>query len=167
MTTLEKLPGHEPYASPFRILIIIAASVFIAEACVMILLFILPPLPHIAAAPLDATLVTILIYPILYRYVVRPMTQHINERMQAEAALRRAQDELELRVQERTEELTLSNAVLYNEIDERQRTEAALRDSEERLRALSVSMSEGLANHEVVYRMERRRLHHHRCESCV
>ncbi len=121
MLTLEKLPDPKRYASPLRFLIIIAAAVFMIEAGVMILLIILPPLPEVVAALFDALLLTILIYPILYRYVVRPMNQHIDERRQVEAALRRAHDELELRVQERTEELTIANAELKAEIEERQR----------------------------------------------
>ena len=43
------------------------------------------------------------------------------ERRQAEEALRRAKDELELRVQERTAELARANELLQDEIQERQR----------------------------------------------
>jgi signal transduction histidine kinase len=49
---------------------------------------------------------------------------------QVEAALQKARDELELRVQERTVELTTANASLRAEIAERKRTEQKLRDSE-------------------------------------
>ncbi len=72
MLTLEKPPDPKRYTSPLRFLIIIAASVFTIEAGMMILLIILPPLPEAAAALFDALLLTILIYPVLYRYVVRP-----------------------------------------------------------------------------------------------
>lgn len=58
----------------------------------------------------------------------------INRRKQAESALRQAHDELELRVQQRTEELALANekllranAVLVAEIAERERVMAQLR----------------------------------------
>jgi PAS domain S-box-containing protein len=54
----------------------------------------------------------------------------VTQRKQAEAALSRAHAELELRVQERTTELTLSIAALHAEIAERQRIE------EERARLL-------------------------------
>ena len=54
-------------------------------------------------------------------------------RREAEAALRRAHDELERKVEERTAELQETNAALKEEIEERKRVEQALRESEERL----------------------------------
>jgi PAS domain S-box-containing protein len=117
------------YDSPFRLLAIIAASVFVSEALVMIVLLVLPALPHAVAVPLDATLVTILIYPILHRFVVHPMTLHISERRQAEAALRRIQDDLELLVQQRTAELAQANETLRIQVMERQRAGEELRSA--------------------------------------
>jgi PAS domain S-box-containing protein len=52
------------------------------------------------------------------------------ERKQSEEALRKAYDELERRVQERTEELVLTNDALLAEIAERKKTEKALQKSE-------------------------------------
>lgn len=52
------------------------------------------------------------------------------ERKQSEEALRKAYDELEQRVRERTEELVLTNDALLAEIAERKRTEEALQKSE-------------------------------------
>ncbi len=49
-----------------------------------------------------------------------------------EEELRKAHDELEIRVQERTEELIIANQALQSEIAERKRTEEALRLSEKR-----------------------------------
>jgi PAS domain S-box-containing protein len=54
-------------------------------------------------------------------------------RREAEAALRRAHDELERKVEERTAELRETNAALKDEIEERKRVERALRESQERL----------------------------------
>jgi PAS domain S-box-containing protein len=60
----------------------------------------------------------------------------ISDRKRAEEALKKARDELELRVEERTAELAAINAQLHREIEERKRIEAALRQSEELYRTL-------------------------------
>jgi PAS domain S-box-containing protein len=58
----------------------------------------------------------------------------ITERKLAEKALQKAHDELELRVQERTQELSIKNKQLQIEIEERKLIEQELRISEERLK---------------------------------
>jgi len=57
-------------------------------------------------------------------------------RREAEAALRRANDRLEQKVEERTATLQETNAELRREVDERKRAERALRESEQRLASL-------------------------------
>ena len=64
------------------------------------------------------------------------LRREIAERKRAQEALSNAKMELEVRVQERTVELTKSNAELVVEIAQRMRTEDALRRSEERFRLL-------------------------------
>jgi len=63
--------------------------------------------------------------------------QDITVRRQTEEALRRAQQELERRVDERTSELTAMNADLKMEIVRRRRVEEALRLSENKFRAVA------------------------------
>ncbi len=69
----------------------------------------------------------------------------INERKQAEAALKRLNENLEERVQQRTSELQQLNLQLLMEIGERERAEAALRNSEAELKALFAAMTDVIA----------------------
>ena len=60
------------------------------------------------------------------------------------AALRRAHDDMEQRVQERTAELRQSNDKLKQEVSERRKAEAALRESEERYALAARAANDGL-----------------------
>src|SRR5471032_3278840 len=64
----------------------------------------------------------------------RQLSSEVSERQQAEAALARARDELEVRVAQRTVELAQANASLRQEIEERRRAETKLLSSEARFR---------------------------------
>ena len=64
----------------------------------------------------------------------------ITERKQMHEALRKAHDELEQRVQERTKELSATNQALLAEIEERQRAEQARQESEQAFRTLAESV---------------------------
>ncbi|MDH4266061.1 MAG: GAF domain-containing protein, partial [Deltaproteobacteria bacterium] len=75
------------------------------------------------------------IAPILRARLQRDFQER--RRRQAEEALRRSHEELEIRVQERTAELTKANEALQAEIAERKRAEEALQESESRLRFLA------------------------------
>jgi len=67
----------------------------------------------------------------------------ITERKESEKALRKAHDELEERVKERTHELVKVNDDLKVEIDERKHAEKALGESEEKYRTILESIEEG------------------------
>ncbi|HSP06734.1 MAG TPA: PAS domain S-box protein, partial [Acidobacteriota bacterium] len=75
---------------------------------------------------------------------LRGVMLDITKLKHAEEALRRAHDDLERRVQERTAELSEAVAKLRDEIAERQRVAAALVSSEQKYRTLIEGMSEGL-----------------------
>jgi signal transduction histidine kinase len=66
------------------------------------------------------------------------------ERKRTEEALRKIQNELELRVQERTAELEKANEELRGEIAERQKAEEALQKSAEKMKRFAYSVSHDL-----------------------
>ncbi len=66
------------------------------------------------------------------------MASHLRDR---EEALRKARDELERRVEERTAELSKSNSLLRQEIVERKQAEEALRESREHFRQVVSSIT--------------------------
>ncbi len=79
--------------SPALIFLIVALSVFIAEASVMLLLHFLPQRSIFGQAIIDATLLVALVSPTLYFFLFRPLVIHIRERVQIEDALRKNEEE--------------------------------------------------------------------------
>ena len=68
----------------------------------------------------------------------------ISERKRAESILKKAHDELEKRVRQRTAELAKANRELQTEIRERRQAEDALRDSEAKYRSIFENAAEGI-----------------------
>ena len=68
------------------------------------------------------------------------VTHDITARKHAEAGMKKANDRLERRVEQRTEALERANNQLRSEIEERKRVERALRESEDRYRSVSRDM---------------------------
>lgn len=78
----------ENHHSVKRLLIILIGSVFFIEAFVMNLMHWLPPTSKTLGALLDAALLSLLLFPIFYYLIFRPLIKNIEERKLVEDDLR-------------------------------------------------------------------------------
>jgi signal transduction histidine kinase len=85
-------------------------------------------------------LLPVVLYTVLRRYA------DDRARREAKAALKKAKDELEHKVRERTAELAMTVQALQNEIEEHRETEAELRRSQQQLRKLSRTILDAQEN---------------------
>ena len=83
------LPLQNIYRLPVaRLLVILTATAFLEELLVLFVLDLLPPMPRFAAYLLDSTLLIVLLFPIFYLLVFRPMSRNLAELKAAEENLR-------------------------------------------------------------------------------
>jgi signal transduction histidine kinase len=131
----------DKYRSPaylLRVFLLVTASIFIIEAVIHVLsTSLFSRARDTAGMFFDSFVLTVLLMPILYVALYRPLVLHIGELKAAESALRQASETLEERIHERTAELEGLNEILAQEIEGRKIVEAELRESEARLRSLS------------------------------
>lgn len=75
----------------------------------------------------------------------RRLQEELGRRAQAEAALRAARDELDVRVQQRTAELTKANEALWAEVERRTQTEVHMRQARDAAHAASRAKGDFIA----------------------
>lgn len=121
-----------------RNLAITLGVIFIVEAIAMAIVWQLPiPRSSTIEMLVDILALSIVFLPIPIIFLAyQPMNHYFAERQQMGEALHKAHDEFEIRVKERTDELTSTIESLNIEIAERKRLEDALRESEAKLRGL-------------------------------
>lgn len=81
------------HQSEIWLLIILAGSVFVIETLLMILLRMLPPMSETVSLLLDASLLSILLFPVFYFLIFRQLILSIEERRQTENALRESEEQ--------------------------------------------------------------------------
>ncbi|MDQ7837388.1 MAG: PAS domain S-box protein [Thermodesulfobacteriota bacterium] len=75
-----------------RFLIIVIGSILVAETLVMFFLALLPPLSPNLVAFLDAILLAVVTFPVLYLALFRPLVRQITETQRVEGRLRKAHE---------------------------------------------------------------------------
>ena len=99
-----------------RLVILIAIFVFLCEALVMIIILFMPALPSWFKILFDSSLLVLLLSPVLYFAVLRPMVQHILAHQLTEDKLKRHGHQLEDLIKQRTSELSDANQTLRQQI---------------------------------------------------
>ena len=86
MSDIHQSGGH--YHSAQWLLVVLTGAVFLIELLVLLLSSVLPPMPRLERYLLDSILSAVLIFPIFYVLVFRPLLKNITELRQAEVDLR-------------------------------------------------------------------------------
>lgn len=88
LSALHKKQGQENYRSIRRLLTILIGSVFIIEVLVMDILLSFTNMSKTAETLFDAAILSLLLFPIFYYLIFRPLVRNIAEREKVEAELR-------------------------------------------------------------------------------
>ncbi len=132
--------------TPRRVLTRLTAAVFGGEMAVMIFLEWGPPLPHWILPFIDPLALCIIVSPVVYLSIYRPMAHLIRELEAAHGELQRGREELEHRVELRTQGLREANARLQVEITARDQAEKDLRREQDVTEIIRAAQQEFIAN---------------------
>lgn len=139
------------YGSPSRLLIVTAVSIFSAEGLIMLFLY----HHHLSSAFLegiiDSLLLVAIVFPLLYFFSFRQINMHMKERVKAEEELRKANDELEMRVEERTIGLSRANENLKKQIAQCEKAEKEMTTAKEAAKVANQAKREfqSIMRHEI------------------
>ena len=90
------LGGVQTPFSPARFLIITIGGIFLAEVIAMIFIYGLPHLPYYHQVLLDASIMVVLIFPILYYFSLKPLLLYIEKLQRLGNALRQSEERFAL-----------------------------------------------------------------------
>jgi PAS domain S-box-containing protein len=133
-----------------KLISIIVGSIFIAEALIMGLFNLLPEFSPLVVALFDASLLTIVLIPLLYFLLFKPLIANISERKQAQSALQQAYEKMKVAVEERTGDLARANRNLKKEIEGHHQTTLQLEKELERSRQKENEVVSLLASAKIV-----------------
>ena len=89
-----KARPSKAHTTPLKLLVITTVAIFTAETIVMFLLMVFPDMPPLMEALLDAFMLTVMIFPMLYFFSFRPLILHIKERKRIEERNKKLIEEL-------------------------------------------------------------------------
>lgn len=121
--------------SPRRLMFTLALCIFFVETLVMVVFEKFEPSRRMETL-LDSSILTIVLFAILYFDLFKPLVVLVNDYKLKEIELKTHQEHLEQKVQERTAELNTAYLDLKTENEETLKARSALRESEDRFRQL-------------------------------
>jgi len=121
--------------SPLRLLITLAMCIFIVEMLIMVELEKLELSMNLANL-LDSSMLTIILFAVLYYNMFKPLTALINDYKLKEIQLKTNHELFEQKTQEHAAELKTAYLSLMAENEETRKAKAALRESENRFRQI-------------------------------
>lgn len=127
MSTFHKVRAQ--YKKPLVVFISSLIAIFIINVYTIHYLYDLNIFLPWGVELLNGSIMVILLFPVVYFFLFRPLALSVVERDLAQEELQKARVELEERVKKRTNDLTIANNFLQNEIAERKRMEDALQHS--------------------------------------
>ncbi len=86
---LQGKPVNPDHLSPQRVFIVTIVAIFLAEIVAMIVIYYLTPLPYWADTLLDAMIMIVIIFPIMYYLVFRLLLLQIEERKRGETLMKK------------------------------------------------------------------------------
>jgi PAS domain S-box-containing protein len=130
-----------PRHSILRLVVIVMVSILVVETLLMFFFDRLPRHPGLMGEFLDGFLLIILVSPILYLYLFRPMSNYIAALHKAQGLLEKQRDSLEEEVQRRTAELVERNEQQARLVQELQEAEEKYRNLVDRLPSITYTLT--------------------------
>ena len=121
--------------SPARLLLILVASLFVAELITTLVVVAFPAMPSLLEKFLDALMLVLMAFPALRAFAFAPLAREMRARKEAEEQLQEERRMLEVRVQQRTKLLKESQLASLNMMEDAVRSRENAERAHEGLKA--------------------------------